>query len=105
MFLGWSRLFHRAQNPTGLLTIGFVEGTRGERQRNGRAEEHGRSNGCGTRQEVGTARGAKKTTRGARTKGGTQIRALAVLHEDQNDHDYSGDDLQNKSNAEQEMHG
>ena len=56
------------------------------RQRKSRTEKHGGQYGRAARQEIRTARSAKKTAGTATAKCSAHISTLAVLHEDQADH-------------------
>ena len=81
------------------------EGAGGEREGDRGAEEHGGGDGRRARQEVRAAGGAEDGAGGAAAEGRAEVGALAVLHQHENDDDDGGDDLQNKRNAEQEVHG
>lgn len=68
------------------------------------AEKDRRSHSRGTRQEVGRAGGAEKRTGGARTKSSTEIGALAVLQEHQNNDSNRSNDLHNDCDTHQHLH-
>ena len=97
-------LFDRAENAAGGLRGTLGEGAGSEREGDRRAEEDRRRDRGRARKEVRAARRTEDGARSAAAEGGAEVSALAVLHQDENDHDHSGDDLQNEGNAEQEMH-
>src|SRR5690606_36786397 len=76
------------------------------RQTQGTNQEHGSQNARGPRQEVGTTRSTKEAgrSRTTATEGSTSISALAMLHQDQSDHDQRRQDLHRQKNGQHYVH-